>query len=39
MSVTWAMVEGSRSFAASDGGALTPSLEVGLRHDVLTAEE
>ena len=31
-------LEGSRSFAASDGGALTPSLEVGLRHDGRDAE-
>ena len=32
------MVEGSRAFALAGGGALTPSLEVGLRHDGGDAE-
>ena len=32
------MLEGSRAFALEDGGALTPTLEVGLRHDGGDAE-
>ena len=32
------MLEGSRAFALEGGGALTPSLEVGLRHDGGDAE-
>ena len=32
------MLEGSRSFEVGDGGALVPSLEVGLRHDGGDAE-
>ena len=32
------VLEGSRRFAVGDGGALTPSLEVGLRHDGGDAE-
>ena len=32
------MLEGSRSFALEGGGALTPSLEAGLRHDAGDAE-
>ena len=32
------MLEGSRGFALEGGGALTPSLEVGLRHDGGDAE-
>ena len=32
------VLEGSSSFAVGDGGALTPSLEVGLRHDGGDAE-
>ena len=32
------MLEGSRAFALEGGGALTPSLEAGLRHDAGDAE-
>ena len=32
------MLEGSRAFALGSGGALTPSFEVGLRHDAGDAE-
>ena len=32
------MLEGSRAFALGGGGALTPSFEVGLRHDMGDAE-
>ena len=32
------MLEGSRAFALAGGGALTPSFEVGLRHDAGDAE-